>query len=72
MNEFDYRAALCEPWLVRIAEDMGIPFREMDFTPEIHRLFDEDAFGEIEIRFRKHLSIDRPIGQEEKKMNSIG
>ncbi len=58
MNEFDYRAALCEPWLERIAEEMGIPFRQMEFTSEIHRLFDKDAFDEIGVRFRKHLTVD--------------
>ena len=56
MNAFDWRAGVCEPWLEKIAKKMGVPFREMEFTPEIHRLFDEDAFDEIEIRFRKHLS----------------
>lgn len=55
MNEFDGIIEVLEPHFRKLADQDGIPYREMQLTLDDHKLFADGKFAELEKRFLSHL-----------------
>ena len=60
LNNFEKLQEFLEPRWRQIADEEGLPYREMRLTQEDRDLFNADRFVALENRFKRHLRGKQP------------